>query len=203
MRLFKEKLDRLSDPLDPGFGYDLIRLCASSVEQVLPAVLRFDKPSDDKEALDFLIDRLAARFGGARILSFRPNDTHIPERAVLAVPAQFAKASEIGWQTIREKDAVPRRPLRLFARPSPVEVIAGIPEGPPAKFRWRRVLHTVIHAEGPERIAMEWWRHEKPRPTRDYYRVEDSEGRRFWLFRNGVYGREVETPQWYVHGLFA
>jgi len=202
-RLFQEKIDRLSDPLDPGFGYDLIRLSATRVERALPVVPRLDAPAEGTGDLDFLIDRLAARFGKERILSFLPNDSHIPERTVLAIPAQSAKTAAISWDAIREKDDVPRRPMRLFAQPSPVEVIAEIPEGPPAKFRWRRVLHTVVRVEGPERIAMEWWRHEKPRPTRDYYRVEDSEGRRFWLFRNGIYGRETGSPQWFVHGLFS
>ena len=70
-------------------------------------------------------------------------------------------------------------------------------------FFWGRVAHAVARAEGPERIAMEWWRHHEPKPTRDYYRVEDSEGRRFWLYRDGLYGRETDRPRWYVHGLFA
>jgi protein ImuB len=202
-RLFKEKLGALSDPLDPGFGYDLIRLCVTRAEPAVSVASRFDTIAEDTSEIDFLIDRLAARFGGTRILSFRPNDAHIPERAVLAVPAQSERESSIAWDAIGEKDTVPRRPLRLFARPSPVDVIAEIPDGPPVKFRWRRVLHDIARAEGPERIAMEWWRHQKQRPTRDYYRVEDSEGRRFWLFRNGIYERETDAPQWFVHGLFA
>ena len=98
----------------------------------------------------------------------------------------------------------PDRPLRLFARPEPVEVMAEVPEGPPLRFRWRRAMHEVARAEGPERIAPEWWRAEDiGRATRDYFRVEDAEGRRYWLFREGLYGRETASPVWYVHGLFA
>lgn len=98
----------------------------------------------------------------------------------------------------------PDRPLRLFAHPEPVEVMAEVPEGPPLRFRWRRVMHEVARAEGPERIAPEWWRQEdSARSTRDYFRVEDAEGRRYWLFREGLYGRETASPLWYVHGLFA
>ena len=93
------------------------------------------------------------------------------------------------------------RPLRLFARPEPVEAVAEVPDGPPARFRWRRVLYHVARAEGPERIAAEWWRADDL--TRDYFRVEDSAGRRFWLFREGLYGRETMAPRWYLHGVFA
>jgi protein ImuB len=76
-----------------------------------------------------------------------------------------------------------------------------VPDGPPASFKWRRVRHLVSRAEGPERIAMEWW-HAQGR-TRDYFRVEDRDGRRFWVYRDGIYGRETADPRWYMHGLFA
>ncbi|HWU25227.1 MAG TPA: hypothetical protein VN154_02380, partial [Rhizomicrobium sp.] len=102
---------------------------------------------------------------------------------------------------LRLTSEAPRRPLRLFARPEPIEAVAEIPDGPPLRFRWRRALHEVAFAEGPERIAMEWWRHEAL--TRDYFRVENGCGRRFWLYRAGLYGRETERPQWFVHGVFA
>jgi protein ImuB len=80
-------------------------------------------------------------------------------------------------------------------------VMATLPDGPPALFRWRRLPHRVVRAEGPERLAPEWWRHEGR--TRDYYRVEDSEGHRFWLYRAGLYGDGVADPAWYLHGFFA
>jgi len=93
------------------------------------------------------------------------------------------------------------RPLRLFARPEPVEAIAEVPDGPPARFRWRRTLYCVARSEGPERIAAEWWRDDDL--TRDYFRVEDASGHRFWLFREGLYGYETAAPRWYLHGVFA
>ena len=93
------------------------------------------------------------------------------------------------------------RPLRLFARPELVEAIAEVPDGPPVRFRWRRALYSIARAEGPERIAAEWWRGDGP--TRDYFRVEDSAGHRFWLFREGLYEREPMNPRWYLHGVFA
>jgi protein ImuB len=95
----------------------------------------------------------------------------------------------------------PTRPLRLFARPEPIEALAEVPDGPPLRFRWRRVLHDVAAIEGPERIAAPWWRN-AGEPTRDYFRAEDSEGRRFWLYREGLWGRETAQPKWFVHGLF-
>jgi len=93
------------------------------------------------------------------------------------------------------------RPLQIFDPPQPVETLAEVPDGYPLKFRWRRVLHEVTRAEGPERISGEWWRAPGQR-TRDYYRVEDRDGRRFWLFRQGLYG-ETPEPRWFIHGLFA
>jgi protein ImuB len=98
-------------------------------------------------------------------------------------------------------NSAPARPLRLFARPEPIEALAEVPDGPPLRFRWRRVLHDVAAIEGPERIAAPWWRHAGA-PTRDYFRAEDSEGRRFWLYREGLWGRETAQAKWFVHGLF-
>jgi len=101
------------------------------------------------------------------------------------------------------------RPLHLFDPPQPISVIAEIPDGPPRRFQWRRSSHLIVRHEGPERIASEWWRrkdgHEpgKGGLTRDYYRVEDMHGRRFWIFRHGLYGTEKVSPDWYLHGLFA
>jgi protein ImuB len=102
----------------------------------------------------------------------------------------------------------PPRPVRLFAHPESVEVIAEVPDGPPIRFRWRRRLYDVTRAEGPERIEPEWWADNGPaaRGTRDYFRVEDTTGRRFWLYRDGLYdvGEDgARAPRWYVHGLFA
>ena len=98
-------------------------------------------------------------------------------------------------------NGAPARPLRLFTRPEPIEALAEVPDGPPLRFRWRRVLHNVAAIEGPERIAAPWWRG-AAMPTRDYFRAEDTEGRRFWLYREGLIGRETLHAKWFVHGLF-
>src|SRR6266481_978832 len=160
-RLFRERLDALSDPLDPGFGFDLIRLSASRTEIVVQQQRDLDANVHDNDELADLIDRIAARIGGKRVVVHLPQDTHIPERAVLPAPAQYhlAAATQAVWPDRIESEP-PLRPLRLFERPEQIKVIAQVPDGPPARFVWRRATHAVIHAEGPERVAMEWWRAE-------------------------------------------
>ena len=202
-RLFREKLDSLADPLDPGFGFDLIRLSVPQAERTSPEAIAFEATVQDDDEIAFLVDRLAARFGAERVIAFLANDTHIPEAAAVAAPAQRARESKTAWESIRSAGEAPRRPLRLFDRPEPVDAVAEIPDGPPLRFRWRRALHEVALAEGPERIAMEWWRHQQAMPTRDYFRVEDKAGRRFWLYRAGLFGRETTDSRWFMHGVFA
>jgi protein ImuB len=108
------------------------------------------------------------------------------------------------WLRGREKPAAsnkPPRPIRLLEPPEPVEASWLLPDDPPFRFFWRRRRHRVTRADGPERIAEEWWRAEASGAVRDYYRVEDEEGRRFWLFRAGLPG-DGRLPRWYVHGIF-
>jgi protein ImuB len=104
---------------------------------------------------------------------------------------------------IEQDSLAPTRPIRLFARPEPVEAVAEVPDGPPVRFRWRHVLHEVAHVEGPERIAMEWWRDETGKVLmRDYFRVESREGLRVWIFRKWM-NDSGEPTSWFVHGVFA
>ena len=211
-RLFRERLESLSDPLDPGFGFDLIRLSASRTEIVVQQQHDLDTHVHDNDELAALIDRIAARIGSGRVLVHLPQASHIPERAVLAAPAQhhLAHATEAAWPE-RADDEPPSRPLRLFDRPEPINVpLATVPDGPPHHFTWRRAVHAVVKVEGPERIAMEWWKQDGKVLTRDYFRVEDESGLRFWIFRDGLYGSELTDGEgrpapanWYVHGLFA
>ncbi len=195
-RLFHEKLDALADPLDPGFGFDLVRLAVLYAEAFAPVQVSLDGRANEEEEVSALIDRLTARLGRDRVLRFMMRDTHDPNRAASLVPAADPPSA---CPMLEEQ--LPR-PLMMFAPPQPIEVLAEVPDGSPLRFRWRRVLHDVVHAEGPERIAAEWWRREKDAPTRDYYRVENRQGRRFWLFRAGLYEREPATPRWFLHGLF-
>ncbi len=120
-------------------------------------------------------------------------------------------SGEAGLLQTRQSSEVPlERPLRLLNPAEPVEAVAMVPEGPPLRFRWRRTLYRVVRSEGPERIAPPWWVGAPDAPpstregvTRDYFRIEDDAGRRFWLYREGLYARETATPRWYLHGVFA
>ena len=95
------------------------------------------------------------------------------------------------------------RPVVLFDRPEQVEAVAEVPDGPPIRFRWRKTLYQITRSEGPERIACEWWTDGRGGHSRDYFRVEDEEGHRFWIFRQGLFERETPEPKWFMHGLFA
>ena len=201
-RLFRERIDTLADPLDPGFGYDLIRLDIVATDPLSPTQLRLDGGKVAQAEMVALIDRLTVRLGRGRVRRFAPVDTHIPEQQVLELPV--ADAPKVSTWAKPDVCEPPLRPFHLFDPPHRIEVIAEVPDGPPRRFKWRRALHEVSRHEGPERIAAEWWqRADGAGLTRDYYRVEDVRGRRFWLFRHGLYGREKPHPEWYLHGLFA
>ncbi|WEK51700.1 MAG: DNA polymerase Y family protein [Candidatus Kaistia colombiensis] len=202
-RLFHEKLDALSDPLDAGFGFDLIRLGAFRTEPFLAAQASLDGHALDDEAVADLVDRLGARFGPERVQGFVPADTHIPEQRAKRVPVFTMGTNTATWEDAPEAGEPPLRPLSLFDPPEPVEALGEVPDGPPLSFRWRRVLHQVARAEGPERIAPEWWRDGAGGPDRDYFRVEDRHGCRFWLYREGFYAADRPQPRWFLHGLFA
>ena len=206
LRLFDERIGSLADPLDPGFGYDSIALAIPLAEPLGASQPALDGEEGAAAVLAELIDRLSTRLGPGALLRLVPCDSHIPERGQQAVPA-CQGPGPMRWPAPSPGEP-PLRPIVLFDPPQPVEVIAEVPDGPPHRFRWRRTLHEVRLYEGPERIAAEWWRRrggEVPGQgglTRDYYRIEDATGHRYWLFRHGLYD-EKPAPRWYVHGLFA
>lgn len=205
MRLFAERMDGLADPLDPGFGFDMIRLAVPRLEAMGATQLKLEggavRKSIEEGAMDELVGRMTTRLGRGRVRRLVAADTHIPEQAQLALPAIDAPRP-LPWGH-PEPGEPPTRPFHLFDPPQPIEVIAEVPDGPPHQFRWRRTMHAVRRYEGPERIAAEWWRRrDNGGLTRDYYRVEDVQGRRYWLFRHGLYD-EKPDPRWYIHGLFA
>lgn len=209
--LFRERLAALHDDFDPGLGFETIRLSISSAQLLKEAEPGF--LSADPRPVTDLVDRLGARLGISSVLQSVVADTHLPERAEILLPASRSTDQGTLPETVEPLSGLentpaqntlpPTRPLRLFAHPEPVETIAQIPDGPPIRFRWRRVLHEISHAEGPERIADEWWARTDIRMTRDYYRIEDHQGHRFWMFREGLYGSETNKPRWFMHGLFA
>ncbi len=202
-RLFRERIDSLSDPLDPGFGYDLIRLAVPITELLAPEQLQLESKNAAGAEITALLDRLSVRLGANRVRRLSAGNSHIPEQACISSPVSQTMLPLTPWPEI-ETGEPPLRPLTLFDPPERIEVIAQVPDGPPRRFRWRRTTHDITRHEGPERIAAEWWkRRSMTGLTRDYYRIEDSEGRRFWVFRHGLYGSEKQNPDWYLHGLFA
>ncbi len=203
-RLLKERLSMLSDPLDAGYGFDLIRLSAVQVERSQAIQKSLDNRAQETEEINTLIDRLSIRLGNARVLRPVAVDTHIPERAVSLEPAARTKHDySLEWASEHYPGNPPGRPIRLFEPPERIDATFEIPDAAPAQFVWRRVRHTIVMAEGPERIAPEWWREHAGALTRDYYRLEDSTGKRFWVFREGLHERGNPNPRWYLHGLFA
>ncbi len=200
MRLFRERLAALETPLDAGFGFDQLRLSVLWTQPLAPTQRTLEPRPPGAEDLARLVDLLTVRLGASAVVRLEPAGSHMPERAARAVPAGAPRTAAQAWPT-PDPDDPPMRPLQLFNPPQPVEVIAEVPDGAPRRFRWRRVMHEVAAAEGPERIAGEWWRAPGQR-ARDYYRVEDRQGRRFWLFRQGMFDERPE-PRWFIHGLFA
>jgi protein ImuB len=194
-RLLKERLARAGEGLDLGFGVDALTLTAIKPQPLdarQTGGLTGETGGDAGDSLRLLQERLAARLGLQATVRVSPRASHWPERAQRFLPGDSATAPS--WPQ------GPERPPFVLKRPEAVEALAPLPDGAPAQFRWRRVLHRVARAAGPERIGAEWWRADGP--TRDYYCVETSEGRRLWVFREGLYGRETEVLSWFVHGLW-
>ena len=201
LALLRERLAALGeDGLDTGYGFDVLRLCASAVERQggeqasLAGVALAVSEADD---LSDLVDRLGARLGPGRVLRLYSRDRHLPEFAVATAPAAYPAPAAPARRGVRG----PPRPLRLFERPEPIDAVALTPDGAPLRFRWRRAMHETAAFEGPERIAPSWLEAPRNAPARDYFNVVDSEGRRFWLYREGVFGQESALARWFVHGL--
>jgi len=215
-RLFDGKLETL----DAGFGFDAVVLDAERHEPLDDAQVHLLEREGGDALLARLVDRLSARLGPDRVRRPAPVQSHIPERGVAWQPALKAdgntRSSRVktrGAKTQPERPSfalgtneirgVPR-PIRLLDRPEPVSVLYATPEGAPRRFVWRKLSHIVARSEGPERIAPEWWRERSTARLRDYYRVEDDAGRRYWLFREGLEGdNRGGPPAWFLHGLFA
>ena len=203
LRLLKEKG---LESLDLGFGADALMLTAATAE---PLAGRQGELAGDtrlagtEEALAGLIDRLQARLGEGAARRPQGVESHLPERSERWIAA--------GPQAPAAVPPPSRpRPLLMFDPPEPVDAIAELPDSAPSRFIWRRAAHRVAKAQGPERLSPEWWRPapaQGPSRTRDYYAVEDQDGRRFWLFRDGLYerpeGEDDRMPQWWIQGVFS
>ncbi len=192
-RLFDGRIDRI----DPGFGFELMTLHADAAEDLTAVQTRLDGRADDGAALAQMVDRLSARLGPQAVRTPALHASHIPERS-LAWALALAQSPRG-----RNRPPVNDRPLRLFGRPEEIHVLYAVPEGPPARFAWRKVTHRVARFAGPERIAPEWWNDRPGTRLRDYYRVEDDRGHRFWIYRDGLYGdAQGGPPRWFLHGIF-
>jgi protein ImuB len=218
LRLLKEKG---LENLDLGFGADALMLTAVTAEPLPGAQgeLQGDvRLAEADIALAGLIDRLQARLGEGAARRPQGRESYLPERSERWVPAgprpPVCTAADPGRP----------RPLLLFDPPEPVEAIAELPDSAPSRFTWRRAAHRVAKSQGPERLSPEWWRPasaQGPHRTRDYYAVEDDAGRRFWLFRDGLYDRDdrpakrhdqgsepneedpLPLPRWWIQGVWA
>lgn len=216
--------------LDPEFGFDAFALTADWTEDLGAAQESLvEEPSSERE-LARLIDRLTVKLGPRRVRQPRAVESHFPERASGWVAAVSSSPSQMGRGTIPRRGngggvkaagaSYPSTMLRMVPLPTPsaqggtsshrlldrpeaIDVIYATPEGMPRRFVWRRAVHDIARAEGPERIAPEWWRQPSSARLRDYYRVEDASGRRYWIFREGVAGDgRGGAPNWFIHGLF-
>jgi protein ImuB len=219
------------ETIDPGFGVEVVTLRAGCVEPLAERQLAFGERKDVLANIAPLIDKLGNRLGLKNVWRVAASESHLPERSVMRVAALPQQSESRQKPPFGQKDAGHKtramahegrdraealaepalhvwpngaaRPIRLLSYPEPIEVMASLPDHPPIQFRWRRVLRRVRRAEGPERIAPEWW-HEPtgktPRQIRDYYRVEDESGARFWLYRDGLYADGAPRPRWFIHG---
>ena len=215
LRLYRDRLDALADPLDPGFGYDLIRFHVVRAEPCDMRQTSLDAQGEQQAQIAQLVDRLGAMFGQERVYRLQAIDTHVPERAQGVRPAAHAMTAAPWASAIA--GAPPSRPLHLFAAPHPIDMAAatgpgcvkgcvqtgGRPEdGRLGRFRWRRAVHEIARTEGPERIAEDWWTAPSGFGTRDYYRIETAQGRRFWIFRADATA-PAASARWFLHGVFA
>jgi protein ImuB len=218
LKLLSEKLAGI----DAGFGIDVMVLAVRANEPLKPVQpglaerarrraddglgdFAFDRMGEEEGAdLARLIDRLSNRLGAARVCRLEEGESHVPDLAQSLRPASetFCPASQTrAWSRLR--------PVLLLSEPEPISVIAAIPEGPPMRFRWRKLSRRVVHFAGPERIEPEWWREigarteSSPGRPRDYFRIEDENGRRYWVYRDGLYGAsDGASTRWYLQGMF-
>ena len=217
MSLIRDRIETI----DAGFGIDAVALSAVRVEAQGGVQAGFA----EGEVASYgnpgaLIDRLSNRLSHDAVTVLMPAASHIPERcevrALALANAVVTVTPALHYEPPWPYGKSPRRPPLMLQRPEPISVVAQVPDGPPARFIWRRVERRIAKAQGPERIAPEWWRAigaqagQKPPRLRDYYEIEDDAGVCYWVYRHGAYGGDGEgeegnadQPSWFVHGLFA
>lgn len=220
-RLFSYRAERLEGEYDAGFGIDMVRLAVSSLSALDAVQIGAFASNDGAVDLDTLFDLMSSRLGTFAVLRPRLANHYMPEKAM------FLEAVVAGSPKQALMRAVDRpRPLRMLPQPEPITVLAEVPDAPPVSMVWRRISYRFAKAYGPERLGENWLRSEarliqtpqtaelaaapgnlehyyvEGDESRDYYVVEDENGHRFWLFRQGQFGIAAE-PRWYIHGLFS
>lgn len=192
-RLLCDKIETIS----PGFGIEVMTLCATAAEALEPKQTVTSFVEEGAPDVSDLIDTLMNRVGERAIYRLAPVASDVPERSVRRIPAMAADTAA-SWPGHWP------RPSRLLARPEPVETVALLPDHPPVSFTWRGVRRRVKRADGPERVFGEWWKRDAELvAVRDYFRVEDDAGERYWLYRAGD-GEDAATGshRWFLHGVF-
>ncbi|MBN7803486.1 DNA polymerase Y family protein [Algoriphagus aestuariicola] len=188
-RLFELKIPNI----EPDLGIELFEIEALLVEKISETQESlWQKNENDVTALSELLDKMAGKMGPKTIHRYLPQEQHWPEHSIREAHSLEDKPST-EWTTERA------RPLHLLSLPERIDVMVPLPDYPPLHFRYRGEILRVAKADGPERIEQEWW--QQSGPPRDYYVIEDEHGKRYWLFRLGLYGKE--NPQWFIHGFFA
>lgn len=196
-RLSRLLCDRI-ETIDPGFGIEIMRLAATSAEPLRPKQTISSLVEEPDVDVSDLIDMLANRVGAKSVYSYAAVASDVPERAVARVSAATVHAME-DWP------ADWPRPSRLLAPPERIDTVAVLPDHPPVVFSWRGIRRRVKRADGPERVFGEWWKGDAELvAVRDYFRVEDEAGERYWIFRAGD-GEDASTGShsWFLHGIFA
>ncbi|WP_336622269.1 Y-family DNA polymerase [Rhizobium sp. S152] len=201
--LFAERLQAVYDDLDAGYGFEILRLNVLRHETFVNSQGDFESRQQKDASLAAFVERVSARLGEDCLQTFQLRESHVPERASVPVPA----IDHLSAPKTREGHPPParsERPIRLLQKAEPMDAFAvEIPDGAPASFHWRRMQHRVLKSEGPERLAMEWWIdgvEGMDARDRDYFRIEDDKGRRFWIFRQGHYERDT-AQRWFMHGI--
>lgn len=195
-RLTRLLCDKI-ETIDPGLGIEVMSLAATIAEPLTEKQVASSLTEAAEPDLSGLIDTLANRVGARAVYRFAPVASDVPERSVCRIPA-LAEDTGAGWP-----DHWPR-PSRLLPRPEPIETMALLPDHPPNWISWRGIRRRVRRADGPERIFGEWWKRDAElAAVRDYFRIEDEAGERFWIFRAGD-GEDAATGshRWFLHGVF-
>jgi len=184
-RLFSDRLHALKS----GFGFETFVLSVLDIEALPPSQrsLFSTDAGEEESPFDALVDRLGMRLGFDKVNRVRVCESYLPEKAVELRPIVDSPAKSAEWPSYR------LRPIRLIDPPMSIEVSLLIPGESPVQFLAGSRKHSVVRSEGPERLTAEWWRGDSRWATRDYYRIEDEQGFRFWIFRD-------PEGRWFLHG---